>query len=140
MMRTVVLLAVVAAAGTASACTGFYVGRKVSVTGETLIGRTVDTPPWNACFRELRVPRGNGVKYAYVCTPAVTALGKGFFASGCANERGLVVSGTVTGRTAQKALEADPFAKGGRREADFPGLIAGTAASAAEALELFAIC
>lgn len=126
------------AVGAADACTGFYVGKKVSADGSTLIGRTVDTPPWNACFRELRVPRGNGVKYAYVCTPAVTALGKGFFASGCVNERGLVVSGTVTGRTAQKALEADPFVKGGRREADFPGLIAGTAASAAEALELFA--
>ena len=85
MKRTIGFALVMMAVGTASACTGFYVGKKVSASGETLIGRTVDTPPWNACFREVKVPRGDGVKYAYVCTPSVTSMKFGFFASGCAN-------------------------------------------------------
>ena len=66
------------------ACTGMYAGKKVSADGTVLIGRTVDTPPWSSCFRAVRVPRGENVKYAYVCTPAVTSVGKGFFPSACA--------------------------------------------------------
>ena len=92
------------------ACTGMYAGRKVSADGTVLIGRTVDTPPWSCCFRAVRVPRGEGVKYAYVCTPAVTSVGKGFFPSACANEAGLVISGTVTGRTRPEILARWPKA------------------------------
>jgi len=134
----VLLLVVGGGASPLFACTGIYVGKKVSADGSTLIGRTVDTPPWTACFRSLKVPRGEGVRYAYVCTPSVTACDKGFFASGCANEKGLIVSGAVTGATSAKALKADPFVPDGHREADFPGLIAGNAATAVEALDLLA--
>ena len=139
MRRTLVCwLAFGLSVGTADACTGFYVGKKVSADGSTLIGRTVDTPPWTACFRSLKVPRGEGVRFAYVCTPSVSACDKGFFASGCANEKGLIVSGTVTGATAARAIKADPFTPNGRREADFPGILAGNAATASEALDLLA--
>ena len=123
------------------ACTGLYVGRKVSADGTVLIGRTVDTPPWSSCFRAVKVPRGDGVKYAYVCTPAVTALGKGFFASACANEAGLVISGTVTGHTRPELLKLDPNPhtnRDGVGERNLPGLVAANCATAREALDYFA--
>ena len=41
----------------ADACTGFYVGRKVSADGTTMIGRTVDAAPWNGPMREVRFER-----------------------------------------------------------------------------------
>ena len=125
----------------ACACTGMYAGRKVSADGTVLIGRTVDTPPWSCCFRAVRVPRGEGVKYAYVCTPAVTALGKGFFPSACANEAGLVISGTVTGHTRPEILALDPNSKtnaNGVGERNLPGLVAANCATAREALDYFA--
>ena len=121
------------------ACTGMYAGKKVSADGTVLIGRTVDTPPWTCCFRAVRVPRGDGVKYAYVCTPAVTAVGKGFFPSACANEAGLVISGTVTGRTRPEILVLDPKTnKNSVGERDLPGLVAANCATAREALDYFA--
>lgn len=139
-MRSVVLaLAAVVSTTAAWACTGMYAGRKVSVDGTVLIGRTVDTPPWSACFRSVSVPRGNGVKYAYVCTPAVTAVGKGEFPSACANEAGLVISGTVTGRTREEILKLDP--KNNPKsvgEYNLPGLVAANCATAQEALDYFA--
>ena len=68
------------------------------------------------------MPRGEGVRYAYVCTPAVTSVGKGFFPSACANEAGLVISGTVTGHTRKKILDLDPNAcKDGGGERNLPG-------------------
>jgi len=121
------------------ACTGMYAGRKVSADGTVLIGRTVDTPPWTCCFRAVKVPRGDDVKYAYVCTPAVSAVGKGFFPSACANEAGLVISGTVTGRTRPEILKLDP--KDNRKgvgEFNMPGLVAANCATAREALDFFA--
>ena len=115
------------------ACTGMYAGRKVSADGTVLIGRTVDTPPWSCCFRAVRVPRGEGVKYAYVCTPAVTSLDKGFFPSACANDAGLVISGTVTGHTRPELLKLDPTPHANRDgvgERNLPGLVAANCATA----------
>lgn len=120
------------------ACTGFYVGKGVSADGTTLIGRTVDLPNWTACFRLQRVPRGEGVRYAHVCTPDARAKDGRSMSSACANETGFVVSGTVTGRTSGPALAADPFVKGGYGEHDFPGVIAANCGSAAEALDFIA--
>ena len=74
MVRILACVALCTAATSVFACTGMYAGRKVSVDGTVLIGRTVDTPPWSCCFRAVRVPRGENVKYAYVCTPAVTSV------------------------------------------------------------------
>ena len=42
----------------AFACTGFYVGKKVSADGTTLIGLTVVAAPWNGPMREVRFERG----------------------------------------------------------------------------------
>lgn len=131
--------AAVAAAKAVFACTGMYAGRKASADGTVLVGRTVDLPPWTACFRAVRVPRGNDAKYAYVCTPAVTSMGKGSFPSACANEAGLVISGTVTGHTRKEILELDPkTCKNGVGEWNMPGLVAANCATAREALDYFA--
>ncbi len=139
MVRIAACVALCTAATPAFACTGMYAGRKVSVDGTVLIGRTVDTPPWSCCFRAIRVPRGERVKYAYVCTPAVTSVGKGFFPSACANEAGLVISGTVTGRTRPEILAIDPKTnKKGVGEYNMPGLVAANCATAREALDYFA--
>ena len=139
MVRIAACVALCTAATPAFACTGMYAGRKVSVDGTVLIGRTVDTPPWSCCFRAIRVPRGENVKYAYVCTPAVTSVGKGFFPSACANEAGLVISGTVTGRTRPEILAIDPKTnKKGVGEYNMPGLVAANCATAREALDYFA--
>ena len=122
----------------AFACTGMYAGKKVSADGTVLIGRTVDLRPWTCCFRAVSVPRGDGVKYAYVCTPAVTALGRGVFPSACANEAGLVISGTVTGIPCVEILNLDPNTnKVGVGERDLPGLVAANCATAREALDFF---
>lgn len=134
-----VAFAVALASSSASACTGFYVGRKVSMDGTVLIGRTVDIQPWSCCFRAVKVPRGEDVRYAYVCTPAVTALGKGFFPSVCANEAGLVITGTVTGHTRPEILKLDPNTdKNGVGEYNMAGLVAANCATAREALDFFA--
>ena len=138
-MKFACLAGLVAAVWSADACTGFYAGRKVSADGTVLIGRTVDTPPWTACFRAVSVPRGNGVRYAYVCTPAVAAVGKGYFPSACANEAGLVISGTVTGHTRPEILELDPKNNPkGVGEFNMPGLVAANCATAREAVDFFA--
>ena len=137
-MKLFMAVSVAVCASWAFACTGMYAGRKVSADGTVLIGRTVDTPPWTCCFRAVRVPRGDGVKYAYVCTPAVTSVGKGFFPSACANEAGLVISGTVTGHTRKEILDLDPkTCKNGVGERNMPGLVAANCATAREALDYF---
>ncbi len=133
-----VALAVVLACPFVFACTGMYVGKKVSSDGTLLIGRTVDTPPWSCCFRATRVPRGKDVKYAYVCTPSVTAVGKGYYPSACANEAGLVISGTVTGHTRREILDIDPKTnRKGVGEFNMPGLVAANCANVREALDYF---
>ena len=137
----VVMVVVALCPRPADACTGMYAGRKVSADGTVLIGRTVDTPPWSCCFRAVSVPRGSDVKYAYVCTPAVTSVGKGYFPSACANEAGLAISGTVTGHTRPELLKLDPNPRTNRDgvgERNLPGLVAANCATAREALDYFA--
>ena len=145
---------VAGAVGEAAACTGFYVGKKVSADGTTLIGRTVDTTPWTACFRTVVTPRvenkpgriHHGLRgfswplpattWRYASTPAVSAFQDGAFESGCVNERGLGVSGTVTGYVRAEVRAADPYVEGGAAEESLPGLLAASCATAREAVEL----
>ena len=42
----------------AFACTGFYVGKKVSADGTMMIGRTMDFSPWNGVRHMNRFERG----------------------------------------------------------------------------------
>lgn len=155
-VRAAVVCAAVAvgAAGKVAACTGFYVGKKVSADGTTLIGRTVDTRPWTACFRTVVTPRventpgrvHHGLRgfswplpattWRYASTPVVSAFLGGAFDSGCVNEKGLAVSGTVTGYVRAEVRAADPYVEGGAAEENLPGILAASCATAREAVEL----
>ena len=134
-------------------CTGFYVGKDVSTDGRTLLCRTADFNPWSNCCRLEVVPheekanrfyRGvNGcewelpeVTWKYVSTPMHTSLGRGRYDSACVNEKGLAITGTVTGRNAEWIKEIDPYVKSGFGESAAPGLLARCCATAAEAVEL----
>ena len=98
----------VSAAGTAAvACTGFYVGRKVSADGTTIIARTVDSKP-ATCKRFEILPHMENVPgrhyvgnnrlaewplpattYKAVVVPSVPwGLKAGRYDGACANEKG----------------------------------------------------
>ena len=130
----------------AFACTGFYVGRKVSADGTTLIGRTNDAAPWNGLVRMGRFERGarsyaDGTvnDYAFVCVCDVTSLNEGFYGGGTINEKGVMLTATVTGRTKDVAKSADPFVSvedGGYGEPNLPDYMIGKSATAREAVEI----
>ena len=139
------------------ACTGMYAGKDVSADGTVLIGRTVDTAPWTSCHMIRVVPRVENAPgrvfvgtrsdvtwdlppttWKYVSTPRITSLYRGVMDSACVNEKGLAVSGTVTASTDRRALEVDPFVRGGFGEDSLPGLLIQCCATAREALDLFA--
>ena len=116
------------------ACTGFYVGRLASADGTTLIARTVDSRPPTDSFATVVVPRGTDT-WHYVCTPYANRSLR--YASCIVNERGLAVSGTVTGHTDAKVQAADPFVKdGGACEDTTPEYIGARASTAREAVEM----
>ena len=140
------LLVVSAWATEVLACTGFYVGKGVSADGTTMIGRTVDAAPWNGPMREVRFERGKRAyadgtvnDYAFTCASKVTGMGVGFYGGGTINEKGVMLSATVTGRTKEAATNAEPFvsyAEGGYGEANLPDYMIGKAATAREAVEI----
>ena len=112
----IVSVAAIAAASVASACTGVYVGKKVSEDGSVLLCRTVDSSPWTSCHRISVAPRVENAPgriftgkrgcrwelpettWKVVSTPMLKSIGRGCYASACVNERGLAVTGTVTGK------------------------------------------
>ena len=128
------------------ACTGFYVGKGVSADGTTMIGRTVDAAPWNGPMREERFERGKRAyadgtvnNYAFVCASKVTSIGVGFYGGGTINEKGVMLSATVTAQASTVATNAEPFvsyAAGGYGEANLPDYLIGKAATAREAVEI----
>ena len=130
----------------ADACTGMYAGRGVTTDGSVLIGRTVDFSPYNATMVQQICERGtqvafNGVtnKYRYVCVPKSTSLNVGRYAGSAANEKGVILTGTITGATRKEALQEDPFRSvedGGVGEPNLPDFLVGNAATAREAVTL----
>ena len=135
------------------ACTGFYVGRKVSVDGTTLIGRTMDFTPWNGMRHLNRFEPGERTyfdglknKYAFICTSFVDGIdhgiygdSNGFYGGEIINDQGVMMSATVTGRTKDEALEADPYVpvpEGGVGESNICDYMIGNAATAREAVEI----
>ncbi len=156
-LQSVLALLLLAAGYKAAACTGMYAGKGVSADGTVLIARTVDSAPWTSCHRFVAHPavrnkpgRHYSVTpdgftwplprdtYAFISTPALAAHGCGSMDSACANEKGLVISGTVTAHTKAEILAVDPMVPGGASEDSFPGLLAQCCATAREALELMA--
>lgn len=154
-MKSIVCFGVCAAATTAAACTGIYVGRGVSADGTTIIARTVDSSV-GRCKRFEILPHvddapgrhyiGNDMKaewplpattYHAVLVPSVPWGPKnGRYDGACANEKGVMLSGTVTAYSNVAATNADPFVSTGFAEATLPGLLISCAATARDAVEL----
>ena len=146
--------AVVAVPALALACTGFYVGKEVSEDGSVLVARTVDLSPWTTSHRLAVTPRVENVPgrvyesvngfrwelpattWKFVSTPQLKSMGRGDFDSACVNEKGLIISGTVTGRHQQWIETADPFVPSGCGEPQVAGLLARCCSTAREAVEL----
>ena len=128
------------------ACTAFYVGKKVSADGTTMIGRTVDAPPWTGPFRIDRFERGDWEyadgtvnDYAFTCACKVKSQDKGFYGGGAINEKGVMLSATVTAKTNNVASNAEDFVSiedGGYGEPNMPDYLIGKAATARETVEL----
>ena len=147
-MRKLVLSVLCLASCAASACTGMYAGRGVTADKSVLIGRTVDFEPYNATMHQQICEPGTQVsfdgrvnKYRYVCAPKSASLHAGRFAGSAANEKGVILTGTVTGATRKEALERDPFKSvedGGVGEPNLPDYMIGNAATARQAVELLA--
>ena len=156
MRRCIVAAAAAAVFVTAAeACTGVYVGRKVSVEGNVLIGRTIDSGKavvGKAINLLDRVEDAPGRYYSggndrggwplppttWKClmTPQVNMRHAFRYDSACLNEKGLALSGTVTGATNDEALKADPFVKEGFGESSVVGLLALSCSTAREVVEL----
>jgi len=142
--------------GSLWACTGMYVGKRVSEDGTALLGRTVDTAPWTSAHMYVVNPRVENVSnricrswmngfrwelpattWKFVSTPRLRTLGRGRMDSACANEKGVAITGTVTGFTEGKILALDPFVKDvGAGEDSLPGLLAQCCSTARDCVEL----
>lgn len=153
-MKKTLSLILIAGSSAAFACTGMYVGKKVSVEGHTLIGRTIDSisPTIAKCVQIVeRVENSPGriyvggdehlglplpaTTYKSIVTPVSNTTRSYRYDSACINEMGVIYSGTVTGATAPAALRADPFVPSGAAESNISGYIIQTSATAREAVE-----
>ena len=146
-------LAAVAGGLTAEACTGVYVGRKLTEDGATWIARTVDDRPLGLWHRFEVTPHQvtptnriycgcRGFRRAlpketwrYVSTPRARSFGDGRFVSLGMNEKGLSLTGTVTAFTRKEILALDPFVPTGATEESTPEYLIASSATAAEAVD-----
>ena len=118
----------------ADACTGVYVGKKVSSDGSTILARTVDSRPivtWHlidvvehVAGKTNVVYRGkNGFsrvwpseRYKYVCTPRASCFDKGRFVSMAMNEKGVALTCCVSAWPKRELIKADPYVETGIAE------------------------
>lgn len=145
----------------ALACTGVYVGKKVSADGSVIIARSNDVHPTlvptiiKIYDRVENKPGrffecGNGFKwplpdttFRYLCVPFTTGTKQMLDApsedaAGASNECGLAVTATVTGYVQEEALKADPPVDDGICEADMAGIVVSSCSSARQGVELLA--
>ena len=138
------------------ACTGVYAGRQATADGTILLGHTVDSSLWTKCHRVEVTPcvenapgrtfastrnkfRWNlpATTWKCVSTPRLSSFGDGGMNSACVNERGLSVSGTITGHANKAVIQADPYnTASGAGEKSLPILLALCCSSAREAVGL----
>ena len=154
-----IALAAVSGITAAHACTGFYVGKNVSRDGSIIFGRTIDHGATGGS-RAVIVPRvenkpgrvykrtskGRGdftwrlpaTTYRYVMTPMSSGYECGEWSSCCINEKGLGITGTVTGSVRRRVRSAFSYTRGGMAEFNYPALVAASCATAREAVALTA--
>ena len=135
------------------ACTGVYVGKKVSADGTAMIGRTDDVRPlgiwhWFEAVPARHSPTNlicSGSRgfvrewpsntYAYVCTPRATCFRRGRIVAMGMNEKGLAVTATVTAWAKRELMERDPFVPTGLAEESITDYVSGCCATAREAVD-----
>ena len=140
----------------ADACTGIYAGRFATTKGTILLGHTVDSGAWTKCHRFSVTPRVENVPgrvyrsarnefrwtlpattWKCLSMPRLSSFGDGGMDSACVNERGLAVSGTVTGYANKVVVKADPYnVKSGAGENSLPLLLALCCSTSRDAIEL----
>ena len=137
------------------ACSGFYIGKGASTDGKMFVGRTQDSPPWNLCFRVVKVPGGEYGPYAYIASLLPSSTGKGMtiktvrdgkddgklhFCAVCANEKGVVCAGRVSARIMSRpeVVRCDPRQVNSFGGHNFDTLVAANCTSAKEAMDVFA--
>lgn len=112
-------------------CTGFYVGKRVSADGTTLIGQTDDSNFANVSYHtypEL-TEKGRKIKgnegfeydlpehtYRYTVFGSNRDNGVNHSGTGGINSQGLAYTGSITAMPNSNAEKADPFVKGGINE------------------------
>ena len=152
------LLAALAIAANAGACTAVYVGSKVSEDGTTILAKSNDYQDvWGNCVEITeRVENVPGRKmpvdndatvfallpattYRYTSTPfmdsATAVNGLGRDATVCANECGVAMIMSITSFSNAAALRADPLIKHGLTEFTAVDLVVCQSATAREAVE-----
>lgn len=139
------------------ACTGLYVGKDASADGTTIIARSEDISPSDYDKLHMVVPHSdepgrflediNGFKYPlpdttykYTTMSDYAGAGDGVYPAVCTNEMGVAVTGTVSAGPCDAWEEADPYVDAGLREAALPALVAATAKTAKEGVDVLLSC
>lgn len=151
-----VFLAALCAIGVSDACTGLYVGKKVSADGSIILGKTEDDwgmKFWHWCQVVPRRQDGGPSEvrgdfgfrralpeqtFRYVTCPRSSQYRAPRLVSQALNEKGLVVSGAVTAWPNHAAAALDPFVPDGTSWETMPDYLAATCSSAREAVAAFA--
>lgn len=137
-------------------CTGVYVGKKVSASGRTMIGRSADSSArmdnlptikhyerktnqkgkfLTAVDTKIKYPLPD-TTYKYLAMPSIPNDVRGSISSYCANEEGLYVTSSVTASTCDEVLKADPLTENGLAESIIPDIFASSCKNASEAIAL----
>ncbi|BBF41389.1 probable dipeptidase B [Lachnospiraceae bacterium KM106-2] len=140
----------------ASACTGVYVGKKVSANGSTIISRSEDIDSAHPkCFvvkKAAKHKAGSMFEDSYgfsmpypsrtcqytACFDASKEEGEDAFAEVGHNEYGVAVTATVSADAGEAAQKADPYVETGICEISMGTVILQQARSAREGVELLA--
>ncbi|MDO4667426.1 MAG: C69 family dipeptidase [Streptococcus sp.] len=140
---------------TVEACTGFIIGKNLTVDGSTLYGRTEDLEPnhnKNFVVRERKynkegevfVDKANqfefklpAISYKYTAVPDVTPE-DGVFDEAGFNEYGVSISATVSASANETIQKVDPYVENGIAESGLTTVVLPHVKTAREGIELLA--
>ncbi|MGT2933729.1 C69 family dipeptidase [Streptococcus catagoni] len=154
-LGAVTALAALGFQSSASACTGFIIGKDLTKDGSTLYGRTEDLEPnhnKNFLVRKAKdnksgekwKDQANGFEYPlpkhsfkYTAVPDVTPE-EGVYDEAGSNEYGVSMSATVSASANKKILKVDPYVKDGLAESSMASVILPSVKTAKEGIQLIA--
>lgn len=147
LLSAVFAVALMAGMTSALACTGYYVGKDVSVNGTYMIGHTADyittaqsivtvveasdEPGRTITVGDTEIPLPD-VTYQYTATPFMDSLD---WVNTATNEYGVTVTGSITTYACDAVMEADPYTTDGAAESWICAYLAATCTTAREAVE-----